>query len=86
MKVEADVALPVRDRRSDASGLSRWGSDLTVKAARLGEAGKQQCLCIPLTGRAKLGNPHSCFSLRSHCPKVSHVTILAAINSCNIWE
>lgn len=55
MKVEVDVALPERDRRSDASGLSRWGSDLTVKAARLGEAGKQQCLLYPFNWESKAG-------------------------------
>ena len=54
VKVKADVALPERDRLS-ASGLRRWGSDLTIKAARLGEAGKQQCLLYPFNWESKAG-------------------------------
>lgn len=55
VEVKADVALPERDRLSDASGLSRWGSDLTIKAARLGQAGKQQCLLYPFNWESKAG-------------------------------
>lgn len=56
IKIKADVPLQESDRiLSHVSGLCRWGPDDTWPAGAGRKQGSHNACCVPLTGRAELG-------------------------------